>query len=323
MCTIFRTENKEEHRFIIGKNYDVPDPCKIMLFINPANENKQALINSPDMPVCWCSKYRSITYNQVCKDFPAGGMNEKGLVIEQATLWNTVYPDRDSRLAIRELQWIQLMLDTCETTEEVINKSKEVRISQETSKLHYFICDASGDTCHIEYILGEGIYHRNNQFPYPVVTNDMYSTCVDYLNIHAGYGGIKEIHQTDMSIDRFVVTANAIMKISAQDRQNCFRILQMSTYANTQCSIVFDTKETVALYRAKGTPRMEVIAIKDVPCVDYPLVLMPGEKTFTKLTFAKNLELLQFFMVESNYFKAKVAKKDITGLAQYTYGKER
>lgn len=323
MCTIFRTENIEEHCFFIGTNYDVPDPCKIMLFINPSNENKQALINVPDMPVCWDSKYRSITYNQVCKDFPAGGMNEKGLVIEQATLWNTVYPDRDSRPAIRELQWIQLMLDTCETTEEVIAKSKEVRISQETSKLHYFICDASGDTCHIEYILGEGIYHRNSSFPYPVITNDMYSTCVDYLNIHTGYGGGKEIRQTDMSIDRFVVTADAINKIPLQDRQSCFRLLQLSTYANTQCSIVFDTKETVALYKAKGASCMQAITMKDVPCVDYPLVLIPGEKTFTKLTFVKNLELLQFFMVKSNYFKAKVADKDITGLAQYTYGKER
>lgn len=323
MCTIFSTESTEEHHFYIGKNYDVPDPCKIMLFINPANENKQALITAPEIPINWRSKHRSITYNQVCKDFPAGGMNEKGLVIEQATLWNTLYPDRDNRPAIRELQWIQLMLDTCETTEEVIAKSQEVRISQETSKLHYFICDASGDTCHIEYILGECVYYRNSQLPYPVVTNDMYSTCIDYLNIHTGYGGSKKINQTDMSIDRFVVTVDTLNKIPVQDRLNCFKVLQLSTYANTQFSIVFDSKEAVILCKMTANSRAEIINIKDAPCVDYTLVKMPGEKSFTKLTFAKNLELLQFFMVESNYFKTKVAEKDIVGLAHYTCGKER
>lgn len=36
-------------------------------------------------------------------------MNEAGLVVEQTTLWSTLYPGADERPAVNELQWIRYL----------------------------------------------------------------------------------------------------------------------------------------------------------------------------------------------------------------------
>jgi penicillin V acylase-like amidase (Ntn superfamily) len=87
MCTFFRY--KFGNRCFIGKNYEVPSPCSGLIFWNPAGIKKRALIKPPEEPVEWLSKYGNITFNQVGRDFPSSGMNEKGLIVEQTILWNT------------------------------------------------------------------------------------------------------------------------------------------------------------------------------------------------------------------------------------------
>ena len=61
--------------------------------------------------ISWVSQYGSITFNQYGKEFPTGGMNEKGLVVELMWLDGTIYPQPDERPAIGVLQWIQYQLD--------------------------------------------------------------------------------------------------------------------------------------------------------------------------------------------------------------------
>lgn len=255
MCTVFKTNKNKNGNFFVGKNYDAPDPCKIMIFLNKPGEDKQGLIRPPEIPAKWKAKYGSITYNQVCKEFPCSGMNEAGLIVEQTTLWNTMYPDRDERPAIQELQWIQMMLDTCATTEEVIEKSKQVRISQSAAKIQYFICDVSGNACLIEYILGDMILIREDDFKYPVIANDMYKTSIDYLNTHEGYGGKKVLMKSDMSLDRFAVTVDALIHNKYSQQEECFDILNLAAFALTQWSIVYDPVNKFVLYRSKNSLR--------------------------------------------------------------------
>lgn len=82
-----------------------------------------------------------MTVSQVAKEMPNGGINEAGLVVEQTTLWTSVYPEALERPAIGELQWIQLMLDTCTSVNEVIGAAGQVRIINPMSRLHYLVCD--------------------------------------------------------------------------------------------------------------------------------------------------------------------------------------
>ncbi len=133
MCTLFQLVDQDN--FVIGKNYDVPTGTGL-LFTNHRHLQKTALILPPDTPVQWISQFGSITFSQVGKEFPVGGMNEMGLVVEQSTLWGTVYPDPDDRPAIRELQWIQFMLDTCDSVQAVLQAAQTIRIAQADAPLH-------------------------------------------------------------------------------------------------------------------------------------------------------------------------------------------
>lgn len=79
---------------------------------------------------------------------PYGGSNEVGLVVEQMMLLESKYPEPDERPAINMLQWIQYQLDNCRTVEEVIATDKCLRqaVQHGKQRIHYLICDASGDT---------------------------------------------------------------------------------------------------------------------------------------------------------------------------------
>ncbi len=68
--------------------------------INQRNLEKVALVDLAEKPAKWISKFGSITFNQIGRDLPYGGMNENGLVVEQMTLDQTVYLSRDNRSGI-------------------------------------------------------------------------------------------------------------------------------------------------------------------------------------------------------------------------------
>ena len=61
-------------------------------------------------------------------------MNEKGLVAAQTTFWNSIYPDRDNRKAIKELKLLQYISDICSTTAEAIECIENVSVSQEMAE---------------------------------------------------------------------------------------------------------------------------------------------------------------------------------------------
>ena len=59
------------------------------------------------LSIAWTSKYGSATFNQYGREFPMGGMNEAGLVVESMMLFETEYPLPDTRSGIDPTQWIQ------------------------------------------------------------------------------------------------------------------------------------------------------------------------------------------------------------------------
>ena len=83
-------------------------------------------------------------FNQYGKEFPTGGMNETGLVVELMWADGSKYPKPDSRPALGVLQWIQFLLDNYNSVEEVISSDSRIRISPDNPPLHYLVADASG-----------------------------------------------------------------------------------------------------------------------------------------------------------------------------------
>ena len=126
-----------------------------LAIVNQRNLEKVAIVNSSEKPIKWVSKFGSITFNQIGRELPFGGINESGLVVEHMTLDETVYPSADNRYAIGAFQWIQFQLDNYSTVEEVVNSDTLLRISDTNSKIHFLVCDHSGNTAVIEFLNGK------------------------------------------------------------------------------------------------------------------------------------------------------------------------
>src|SRR5210317_1434248 len=118
MCTTFTTKTNSE--LIFGRNLDVESDIG-NVFINPRRQKKTAYFSekSKEIPAKWKSKFGSITFNQISKNIPHGGMNEKGLVVEHLYLEESAYESSDARPALMSHQWIQYMLDTCKSVNEI------------------------------------------------------------------------------------------------------------------------------------------------------------------------------------------------------------
>ena len=107
-CTTFFL-NKNGQLFF-GRNYDWVSGTGIVC-TNLRSLQKTSLKQEDGNVMSWVSNYGSITFNQYGKEFPTGGMNEKGLVVELMWLDATKFPEPDNRPSLNVLQWIQFQLD--------------------------------------------------------------------------------------------------------------------------------------------------------------------------------------------------------------------
>lgn len=81
----------------------------------------------------------------------------------------------------------------------------------------------------------------NNEFAYQLITNDVIDTSAYFLNTHIGFGGTKAIQFSKFSLDRYVVTVDAIQKsLISHNIPNSFEWLNLSMYNDTLWQIACD-----------------------------------------------------------------------------------
>jgi len=166
-------------RIVFGKNYDWTVEDGLLLV------NKRGVTRRSDQPSAaaaarWVSKFGSVTFNQYGRDFPSGGMNEAGLVVELMWAEGSQYPRPDARPAVDCLEWIQYQLDTARTVAEVIASDARVRIASDIP-LHYLIADRQGSVAAIEFIHGKLVAHTGESLPLPVLANDLYADSLRFV----------------------------------------------------------------------------------------------------------------------------------------------
>src|SRR5688572_32604760 len=101
-CTSFFIN--KDGKMIFGRNYDWISG-EGMLFTNLRGLKKTSMNTNDGKTISWVSRYGSLSFNQYGKEFPTGGMNEQGLVVELMWLDGTKYPSADERPAVGTLQW--------------------------------------------------------------------------------------------------------------------------------------------------------------------------------------------------------------------------
>jgi penicillin V acylase-like amidase (Ntn superfamily) len=275
-CTTFVLQ--KDGRLVFGRNLDW-HVGEGLLIANPRRVKKRALVLPMSArethPAQWVSQYGSVTFNSLGRDFPTGGMNEAGLVIEIMWLDATQYPPPDARPELHVLQWTQYLLDTCRTVEEVLATDAEVRISQDsTLPQHFLICDADGRVATIEFLEGKRVVHRADNLPHACLANSTYAESIRHSAMHQGADGSRTIPDGDGSIERFVRTAARIDAFARADQDVVDYAFDMLDGVNqgyeldahsTVWSVVYDIGEKRILFRThnhREIRRLELSQLK-------------------------------------------------------------
>jgi choloylglycine hydrolase len=246
-CTTFCINKNGQ--IVFGRNYDWVTGAGIV------NTNLRGLFKTSmkvgnAATISWISAYGSITFNQYGKEFPTGGMNEKGLVVELMWLDGTSYPAADNRPALGVLQWLQYQLDNASTVAEVTQSDTKIRIDENDTPLHYLVADAAGNVAAIEFLNGKMMVHKEMELPFAVLTNDTYASSVQtahsLLQSKPGFEKGSTVSLQNNSLDRFVKACSMVKKFNETKMDVpvtdfAFSILdKVAQGSYTKWSIVYD-----------------------------------------------------------------------------------
>ena len=259
---------RKGNRLLFGRNFDF-FTGNGMIMVNPHGLIKTALVWPGENPATWTSQYGSVTFNQVGREFPMGGMNEAGLVVEMMWLKEAGYPQPDSRPAVMELQWIQYLLDTCSSIDEVRQSNDRVRILPMGSRLHFLILDRSGRALAVEFIDGRPLFYSGDELPVTALTNKPYSLCLQALPEFQGFGGTKVVGTTINDPDRFATLAAAVRQPGPKRRllERSFAILDQVhcdfKESPTQWRFVYDPRRLEIHIRTRQSPNLRRVRLAD------------------------------------------------------------
>jgi choloylglycine hydrolase len=319
-CTTFFIHHNGQ--MIFGRNYDwVADAG--LVCTNQRGLAKSSYKNVDKKAFNWVSKYGSITFNQYGKEFPTGGMNEKGLVVELMWLDETEYPKVDERSSVEELQWVQYQLDNCSTIEEVIATDKTIRIASNSTPLHFLVADASGKAATIEFLEGKLVAHYGKQLPFAVLTNDPYERSVSSQkdNSANGSNSLERFNKACDMVKQFVSTSPSTPIIDYS-----FSILEKVAQGSfTKWQIVYDISNKKIYFRTEPSRKIKSL---DLAGFDFDCkisskalnmnTLSEGDisKNFTDLTPALNKEILEKSLKQSQS-RIQVKPERVEAALQY------
>ncbi len=318
------------------------------ILICPKGVTKVQLPSQSDMsgfkPIQWTSRYASLTFNLFARELPSSGINERGLVVNEMTLTEAVYPAEDDRPALIPLQWAQYQLDNCATVEEVLATDKVIRVvgwggGQRDRGHHFLISDKSGESVIIEFINGKRVTHKGRSLPCHALTNNTYQDSNEYLTRHRRFGGDQPIQLGPDSKNRFVCLADKLQRYELVKDQvdtvnYAFESLGHVAVGNsTVWSIVFDATNQQVYYRTAANPRIRTINAKQLfnDVQDSQLISIDnsgeGDITneFVDYTTARNLDYAMQFAVKY-YNGEKLSEEQILAiklLATYPESFER
>ena len=262
-CTTFQME--QDGKIIIGKSYDW-DIGAGLVVINKKGVTKQALPSIPgDTPLLWTSRYGSLSFNQYGVEFPNGGINEEGLVVEIMWLRKSQYPPQDKRPTLNEVQWIQYILDNYKSVDDVVRDAPGLRVSPVYASVHYLVCDVQGACAAFEYLDGKLKIGSGEDMIANTLTNSTYKDSVDYLETCDGFGGTRVISDGSGSLERFARASSMAKKGEGEPSvERAFEILDSVAQGDyTKWNIVYVPKELKIFYRTYQNRDIKEVSLSD------------------------------------------------------------
>ncbi len=172
-CTrIFWNDNDQAR--LVARTMDLFISDEPQMWVHPRGLHHESLIDENGLK--WDSFYGNVVISAFHhKDVITDGMNEQGFAAHVLALRATQYEKRDDRPGIHYGEWVQYLLDTCQTVEEAVAAHQRFQvlptaINNFVWPLHLMLEDATGDSAIIEFVEGKmQVYHDRH---YRIGTND-------------------------------------------------------------------------------------------------------------------------------------------------------
>lgn len=253
-CSAFFFNNNQK---ILAKNFDWSSGQGYILKNNRGQ--KKFAYGFRDSNVAeWTSKFGSITFNQIGKEFPYGGMNEKGLVIEQLWLSNAEYKNNDNK-EISELEWIQYQLDNFSSVDEVIENINSLTIKP-NALIHYILADKNGVSAVIDFVDGKVKIDRENK-KLQVITNGTSEESKNYFSKNKNIENSSRDKYDRYCILRNSLTVNNLSVNESFDKLNL--VYENQENYKTYWSIVYDIDKLEINFKSFSNNNIKKIPISD------------------------------------------------------------
>jgi hypothetical protein len=187
-CSVFVLESRGQ--LVLGFNENIP-PTPGIIVTNRRGLTKTSVswralstMERVREPVeVWTSRYGSVTFTCLGREFPLYGLNEAGLFIVELGLpaQNPIDP---SRPKVFWAQWIQLQLDKYATVEEVVKAVPTGPIPEwwpNGLSSHLFVADKTGATAVIALVDHRFSIVTGKQMPVKALCNTYYPTEIESL----------------------------------------------------------------------------------------------------------------------------------------------
>jgi len=317
-CTSFIIQ--EDNQILLAKNLDWEIDNGFIL-VNKKGILKTAYTNNPQK-LTWISKFGSVTFNQFGKEFPLGGMNEKGLVIEELNSWGET-PDYENKYQMNEFQWTQYCLDNFANVEELIKSIDNIVIAPLFINLHYLISDSYGNTAIVEFYNGRRYLYNGENLPYPILTNNHYENSLKYLSNFKGFGGNMEVRSENTSNERFVKVASMLKigKTKDTSEEFAFNILDYVSQKDTQWSIIYNISNKSIQFKTLQNKTIKTIDLVNIDfSCNTPISFyeVNNGNDFKELEPVDNEKLLMDVFSKYEYHNlGNVNKKEFLNLIDY------
>jgi len=253
---------------VFGANFDHSWTDEGLVFVNQRGVVKSS-VSGEDVRdrTYWTTRYASVSFNLVGYEYAWGGMNEAGLSVSTMSLAETRQPPPDHRPPLDNGEWVQYILDTCATVEDVIATDADVRI---LTVDHYLVGDGFGNAATIEFLNGRMVVHSGTDLPVAALTNNTYDDLrVVWERLRAGrnYAGLASSFQRFClaadRVDSFRPTTDSGTVGYVFDTLDMVRGERFSA-SPTNWSLVFDTKNLRAYFKTGRNRQLRWVDLKNL-----------------------------------------------------------
>ncbi len=313
-CTGFFINRPDVRVMAVNFDWDVPGG---RLIANQRGVQKTAFVAAGADPVSWVSAFGSLTFNQYGREFPIGGINQRGLAMQVLWLDSTGYPTDATGPAIEASQWVQYCLDSFSNVQQVVDSAEQLAVSS-PALLHFLACGRSGSCAVIEFLDGKPVIRALEQLPLPVLANSTYLESIKALDASLGYGGKVAPAEGDASLSRFVRAATELNSTRVQGTaaaiDRAFGILDdVAIEELNQWRVVYDLRGKKVYFTTRANPDRRSVsmanvefhcALKGASSLDLSAKGAGDVSTELKpLTAAENLDLVRTSVSQTKFLE--------------------